>query len=606
MTRSDVLGEASTPSRYEMADDANIIDDLLARVARTPDRAAFARKVGTAWTTLTWKEFAGQVTALAERLVAHGIEPGDRVAIMAGTRYEWVLCDYAIWTAGGVSVPVYETSSAEQVSWILADSGAVAAFVADDHCRDLVEQAGAPGMRLVWTMDDGGLGGLEPSARDLRSRRRGMTADSPATIVYTSGTTGRPKGCVLTHANLCAEVRAVTTADGISESVLTEDTSILLFLPLAHVFARMVQLAAVRNGALTAHTSDVKNLRPQLESFRPTALLAVPRVFEKFAANAERTAATTGRGRLFAWAEATAVEYSRALDGGGPSWWLRARRRVFDRVVYARLRAALGGRVIHAVSGAAPLSPRLAHFLRGIGLIVLEGYGLTETTAGVTLNLPAASRIGTVGRPLPGSTVRIAADGEVLVKGPTVFGGYWHAPDETRAMLTEDGWLRTGDLGALDADGYLTVTGRKKNLIVTASGKNVPSEYLEDRLRAHWLIDQCVVVGDRRPYIGALITLDPDAFADFKQRHHMTTAATVGELRHAPSLLSTIQRAVDEVNAAVSHAEAIKQFRIVAADFVINDELTPTQKVRRSHVLTKYANEVEALYVDTTSRRRTR
>jgi long-chain acyl-CoA synthetase len=589
---TDVLAETSTPPRYEVADDANVTDDLVDRVTRTPDSPAFARESDTGWVTITWAQFARNVTALAEKLVAEGIRTGDRVAIMSSTRYEWVLCDFAIWTAGAVSVPIYETSSAEQVAWILTDSGAVAAFVADDRCRQLAE----PHVTTVWTIDGSGLDALTPSGAPSGALRRGVTADSPATIVYTSGTTGRPKGCVLSHANLCAEVRAVTTADQVSESVLTENSSILLFLPLAHIFARIVQLAAIRNGTLTAHTSDIKNLPTHLNSFHPTLLLAVPRVFEKFTATARHSAQTAGRLRLYTWAEATAIAYSHALDRDGPSPWLRARWRLFDRLVYAKLRAALGGRVTYAVSGAAPLDTRLCHFLRGAGITVLEGYGLTETSAGITLNLPGATRAGTVGRPLPGCAVRIADDAEILVNGPTVFRGYWHNRDDTHTAFTEDGWLRTGDLGRLDADGYLTVTGRKKDIIVTASGKNVAPEILENRLRAHPLIDHCVVLGDQRPYIAALITIDPDAFAGWRDDHQVPATATVAELRHAPALLAAVQTAVDEANAAVSHAEAIKRFRVIPVQFLISDELTPTQKVRRTHVLAKYAHEIDAIY----------
>ncbi|TDV44137.1 AMP-dependent synthetase/ligase [Actinophytocola oryzae] len=590
---TDLPKEATTAPRYEVGEETSVTDDLTARAARTPERAAFARQDATGWTTVTWAEFARQVNVLAGQLVAAGIRPGDRVAIMSGTRYEWVLCDFAIWTAGAVSVPVYETSSAEQVAWILADSGAAAAFVADEGCRRLVE----PHVRPVWTMT--GLDAL-PATGDtsavLRERRRTVRADSPATIVYTSGTTGRPKGCVLTHANLCAEVSAVTTTEGVSDSVLTEDSSVLLFLPLAHVFARVVQLAAIRNGALTAHTGDLANLPAHLRSFRPTVLLGVPRVFEKFAAAARRTAVADGHARLFQLAQAVAVAYSRAMDHGRPSWWLRRLRGVLDRVVYVRLRAALGGRVTHAVSGAAPLSPRLCHFLRGIGVTVLEGYGLTETSAGITLNAPSAQRIGTVGRPLPGGTVRVADDGEILVRAPMVFRGYWQNPDETRAVLTEDGWLRTGDLGRLDPDGYLTITGRKKDIIVTASGKNVAPELLENRLTGHRLIDQCVVVGDQRPYLAALVTLDPDALADWRSRHRVPIDLSLADLCRTPHLIADLQAAVDAANAAVSHAEAIKRFHVVPNAFVVSEELTPTQKIRRAQVLAKYADQIDSLY----------
>lgn len=602
MTSPFGVCESSTPPRYVIDPAANATDDVVARATLSPDRPAFARKVDGEWRTVTWAEFAGQVTALAGGLIAAGVEPGDRVAVMSGTRYEWVLCDLAIWTAGTVSVPVYETSSAAQVSWILSDSEAVAAIVENERCRALVEQAAPEPLRQVWQIEGGDLNtlahnGERVSTDAIERRRRGVTAESPATIVYTSGTTGRPKGCLLRHSSLLGEVRNLALADGIREHVLGEHTSLLLFLPLAHIFARMVQLIAIHNGAMTAHTSDVKTVAAELESFRPTLVLAVPRVFEKFTNAARRTAAASGRARLFRAAENTAVEYSRALDHGRPSRWLRARRRLWDRLVYRRLRAAFGGRLACAVCGGAPLSARLGHFLRGIGVPVLEGYGLTEATAGVTLNLPAAQRIGSVGRPVPGCTVRISTDGEVLVSGSSVFGGYWHNVQETRVAL-DDGWLRTGDLGELDIDGFLTITGRKKDVIVTASGKNVAPAVLEDTVRQHWLVDQCVVVGDRRPYIGALVTLDRDALAEWKREHHIDPDATIAELRGHPELLAAIQAAVDDANRAVSHAEAIKRFRIVPVDFLVGAELTPTEKVRRDYVVTTFAHEIDALYTD--------
>jgi long-chain acyl-CoA synthetase len=401
---------------------------------------------------------------------------------------------------------------------------------------------------------------------------------------------------VLNHATLCAEVHAVASAPGVSDVVLTESASILLFLPLAHVFARVVQLVAVRNGALTAHTSDLANLTTHLRTFRPTLLLGVPRVFEKFVAAARHSATEAGHGGLFAMAESVAVAHSQS---DRPPWWLRVRRQVFDRLVYAKMREALGGRVTHAVSGAAPLDAQLCHFLHGAGLPVFEGYGLTETCAGATLNLPGAVRIGSVGRPLPGCEVRVAEDGEILVRGPMVFDGYWHDAEATRAVLTEDGWFHTGDLGRLDADGYLTVTGRKKDIIVTAAGKNVAPEPLENRLRTHPLIEHCVVLGDQRPYIAALVTLDAEALAEWKQANRILAAATVAELRHSSELLAAVRAAVDEANRAVSHAEAIKRFRILPTMFAVGDELTPTQKVRRLQVITKYAAEIDAIYGET-------
>jgi long-chain acyl-CoA synthetase len=588
---------------------ANAADVVFDNAERRPDHAAFARKVNGRWRDVTSKEFADEVSALAAGLVASGVQVGDRVALMSGTSYEWMRCDFAIWAAGAVTVPIYETSSPAQIGWIVADSGASAAFVENATMQAAVESAAGGAVRHVWPMDEAGLQRLVGTGRHLAAEqvaqhRRAAGEDSLATIVYTSGTTGRPKGCVLTHGNLMAEVRSVVRADGISEQVLTADSRILLFLPLAHILARVVQLAAVHNGTRLGHTSDLRNLAAELRLFQPTAILAVPRVFETFANTAALTAAAEGHARLFDVAQATAVAYSRALDRSGPGPWLRLRHRIFDRLAYGKLRAALGGRATYAVSGGAPLDPRLGHFLRGIGVTILEGWGLTETTAAVTLNLPAAQRIGTVGRPLPGCQVRIAGDGEVLVRGGVVFSGYWR--DDTATDNAFDaGWLRTGDTGALDPDGYLTIVGRKKDIIVTAGGKNVAPAYLEDRLRRHWLVDQCVLVGDRRPYIAALVTLDPDGFIRWLQTHGRSLDTTVAQVRDDPQLRAAVQTAIDEVNQTVSRAEAIRRFRLLPGPFTVGDELTPTQKVRRQYVLDKLAGEVDALYPHATPPRAT-
>ncbi len=595
------------PPLYIPTAGVNAADDVFDNAAYRPMHHAFARKIGGDWRDVTSKEFADEVTALAAGLIADGVQPGDRVALMSGTSYEWMRCDFAIWTAGAVTVPIYETSSAEQIEWILADSGAVSAFAADDRMATAIADAAGSAVRRIWLMTDDGIKALLASGQReaidrVHERRHGVTPDSLATIVYTSGTTGRPKGCMITHGNLLAEVRNVTLADGISESVLTEQSRILLFLPLAHILARVVQLAAVHNGAQLGHTSDMGSLPAELRSFQPTIVLAVPRVFETVYNTAVLKATAEGHARLFRSADQTAMAYSKAMDRGRPGAWLRLRHWVFDRLVYAKLRAALGGRTAYAVSGGAPLSPRLGHYLRGLGLTVLEGWGLTETTAAVTLNLPAAQRIGSVGRPLPGCGVRIAGDGEVLVRGGVVFGGYWDNAAATAATF-DDGWLRTGDLGTLDDDGFLSITGRKKDLIVTAGGKNVAPAYFEDRLRAHWLIDQCVVVGDRRPYIAALITLDPQGFTLWKQNHQRPPGASIADLRDDPDLLAEVQAAIDQANRGVSRAEAIKRFLILRGPFTVGDELTPTQKVRRNYVLDRLVDEVETLYSPMTAAR---
>ena len=599
--------ESSTPTKYAPAERANATDIIMDNARLRPTHPAFARKVDGVWTTVTSREFAEQVTALAGGLLAAGIVPGDRIAVMSGTRYEWTLCDFAIWTVGAVTVPVYETSSAAQVAWILSDSGAVAAFVENERYAAVVQKVRPPATRHIWRIDDDDLDDLATPGRSIpddqvERRRRSTRTDDLASIVYTSGTTGRPRGCMITHGNLLAEVHNVAHADGIDETVVGEDTRLLLFLPQAHILARVVALVAIHNGAQLAHTSDLKNLPNYLREYRPTLVLGVPRVFEKLYNTAQRTAQAAGHARLFRAAEAIAVAYSQRLQSGRPGHWLRLQRTVFDRLVYAKLRAALGGRVRYACSGGAPLGAQLGHFLRGAGVTVLEGWGATETTAGVTLNLPAACRIGTVGRPVPSSTVRIGPGNEILVKGPNVFRGYWHDEAATAEAFDPDGWLQTGDLGQLD-DGYLTITGRKKDIVITAGGKNVAPALLEDRLRAHWLIDQCLIVGDRMPYIGALVTLDPDFLTQWKREHGKTPIADLADLRHDPELRATIQQAVNEANLAVSAAEAIKRFRILANPFMVGDELTPTQKVRRKHVLTKLADEVEALYATSTPAR---
>jgi long-chain acyl-CoA synthetase len=598
------MREVSVPANYVPSSEENLTDDVFRHAADEPDRIGFSRQVGGRWVPVTYAEVAEQVTELAAGLIASGVQAGERVALMSRTRFEWMLFDLAIWTAGGVTVPVYETSSAEQVQWILADSGAVAALVeTEDHAKTVAQvQIGLPELREVWVIDAGGIDELVAAGRavpveDVMQRRRAVTSEALATIIYTSGTTGPPKGCAITHGNLVAYVHNVCTAAGVRDLVFTDQTKTLLFLPLAHILARAIQLCAVHNRVHLAHTADIKNLAPQLVEFRPTTVLSVPRVFEKVYNTAKHKAAVEGKGRIFAMADATAMAYSESLDTGGAGQLLKIRHAIFDRLVYSKLRAALGGEVTWAVSGGAPLGARLGHFFRGIGLTVLEGYGLTETCAAMTLNLPGAQRVGSVGRPIPGCTIRIADDGEVLCKGGNVFQGYWRNDEATREVFDDDGWFHSGDLGELDGDGYLTITGRKKDLIVTSSGKNVAPAVLEDRLRAHWLVSQCVVVGDMRPFIGALVTIDTEVFQQWKLEAGKTAGATVAELHEDPELLAALQEAVDDANKAVSAAESIKKIRVLASDFTEETgDLTPTLKVKRNVVLETFADEVEALY----------
>ena len=596
--------EFSEPTRSTPEPDDTLTDDVFTNAREHGSEVGYSRLVDGAWVPVTHAQLATQVTDVAAGLMAWGLAPGDRVAIMAGTSFEWMLCDFAIWMAGGVTVPIYETSSAEQVDWILRDSGAVGIFVANAELAATVQSVrdGAADVRTVWIFDAGALEALAASGRDIapgevESRRTSRRSDSLATIIYTSGTTGRPKGCVITHANLLYEVRNVVAARNVTELVFNDQSKTLLFIPVAHILARDIQLAAVHNRVHLAHSSDAKKAVTLIKDFRPSAVLAVPYVFEKIYNTAKHKAASEGKGWIFGLAETTAREYSESLDRGDPSLLLRLRHAVFDRLVYGKLRAALGGEVAYIVSGGAPLGARLGHFFRGVGINPLEGYGLTETCAGVTLNVPGQQRIGTVGRPVPGCAVRIADDGEVLLKGGTVFREYWRNEEATREAFDEDGWFRSGDLGSLDDEGYLTITGRKKDLIVTAGGKNVAPAVLEDRLRAHWLLSQCIVVGDRRPYVAALLTIDAEVLPQWQAEHGRTEQAAPEQLREDPALLAELQSAVDDANKAVSNAEAIKQFAVLAEDFTVDGGLlTPTLKVKRQVVMERYASDIDAIY----------
>ncbi|HEX6967306.1 MAG TPA: AMP-dependent synthetase/ligase [Micromonosporaceae bacterium] len=596
------MREISVPPVATVSDDATLTDPDWANAEIAPAHVQFRRPTADGWGDVTCAEFRDQVVALARGLIAAGIEPGTRVGLMSRTRYEWTLFDYAIWAAGAVSVPIYETSSAEQVAWILGDSEAVACVVETADYERLVTgvRDRLPNLRHIWRIEAGAADalaaeGASVTADEIEARRRGVTADDVATIIYTSGTTGRPKGCVLTHRNIYSDI---ANAIPVLPDLFKPGASTLLFLPLAHSFARLIQVGVVQGRATMGHTSDVKNLVPLLQSFRPTFVLSVPRVFEKVYNTARQKAESEGKGKIFDWADRVAVAYSEALDAPtGPGLGLRLHRFVADLLVYRKLRAALGGRCRMAVSGGAPLGARLGHFYRGIGVTIYEGYGLTETSPAVAVNVEDSIRIGTVGRPLPGVAVRIADDGEILIRGDVVFQGYWRNPEATAEIKDEDGWFRSGDLGELDDDGYLRITGRKKEIIVTAAGKNVAPAVLEDRLRAHPLISQCVVVGDQRPFIAALITIDPDAWPQWLQAHGRPPGTSVAELLDDEMLRTEIQAAVDEANQLVSRAESIREFRILPHDFTESaGELTPTMKVKRNVVQERYAAEIAAIY----------
>ncbi|HET6634266.1 MAG TPA: AMP-dependent synthetase/ligase [Streptomyces sp.] len=600
------MREFSLPALYEVPADGNLTDLIRRNADRHPEVPVLARKRGGDWEDVTATAFLAEVRTAAKGLIAAGVQPGDRVGLMSRTRWEWTLLDFAIWTAGAVTVPVYETSSPEQIAWILGDSGAVGCLTEMAVHSEAVESVRdrLPSLAHVWQIDAAGAGsgavaqlaasGSGVTDATVEQRSSAAHADSPATIVYTSGTTGRPKGCVLTHRSFFAECGNVVAR--LRPLFGTGESSVLLFLPLAHVLGRLVQVAAMMAPIRLGHAPDVKTLTEELQSFRPTQVLGVPRVFEKVYNAARAEARAGGKGKIFDRAADCAIAYSRALDEpGGPAFGLRLRHRVFDRLVFGRLRAVLGGRATHAISGGAPLGERLGHFYRGIGLTVLEGYGLTESCAATAFNPADRQKIGTVGQPLPGSVVRIADDGEIMLHGEHLFTGYWNNEQATAETLG-DGWFHTGDIGTLDADGYLTITGRKKEILVTAGGKNVAPAVLEDRIRAHALIAECMVVGDGRPFVGALVTLDEE-FLPRWAREHGKDGRPAGELLEDSELLAELQTAVEHGNAAVSKAESVRKFRVLPTQFTEESgHLTPSLKLKRSVVAKDFADEIEALY----------
>jgi long-chain acyl-CoA synthetase len=600
------LREFSLPALYEVPADGNLTDLIRRNAAQQPDAVVIARRHDGGWEDVTAAAFLAEVRRAAKGLIAFGVRPGDRIGLMSRTRYEWTLLDFAIWSAGAITVPVYETSSPEQIQWILGDSGAVGVLVESRAHESAVESVRdrLPGLENVWRIEAAGLpgaveqlceAGAEVTDAEVDERSSLATADSPATIVYTSGTTGRPKGCVLTHRNFFAECG--NTVERLRPLFRTGESSVLLFLPVAHVLGRLAEVAAVLAPIRLGHVADLKTLTDELASFQPTMVLGVPRVFEKVYNSARAKAQAEGKGKIFDKAADTAIAYSRALDTqAGPSLGLKVRHKVFDRLVYRRLRAVLGGRASYAISGGAPLGERLGHFYRGIGLTVLEGYGLTESCAATSFNPWDRQKIGTVGQPLPGSVVRIADDGEVLLHGEHLFTGYWNNETATAEALS-DGWFHTGDIGALDQDGYLAITGRKKEIIITAGGKNVAPAVIEDRIRAHALIGECMVVGDGRPFVGALVTLDEEFLPHWAAEHGKPAGVSAAELRTDPELLEAVQRAVDDGNAAVSKAESVRTFRILPARFTEDSgHLTPSLKLKRTAVAKDFADEIEALY----------
>ncbi|ADB31881.1 AMP-dependent synthetase and ligase [Kribbella flavida DSM 17836] len=596
------MREYTVPAVIDPPATGGLSDPVWANASSHPNTAVFSRRVGDGWLDITAAQFAEQVAGVAKGLIAAGVKHGDRVALLSATRYEWTLIDYAIWSIGAATVPIYETSSASQIQWILTDSEAVVAIVETAAHGAVVESARseAPSLQEVWQIESGAVDeltvlGQQISDAELDKRRTAVVPGDLATLIYTSGTTGRPKGCKITHGNFMDELgTAVKVLDNLFD---VRGASTLLFLPLAHVFARIIQVGCVMMRVKLGHSSDVKNLVADLGEFKPTFILSVPRVFEKVFNTASQTAHSAGKGKIFDAAAETAIAYSQAMDKGGAGFGLKVKHALFDKLVYSKLRNVLGGKVDYAVSGGAPLGDRLGHFFRGIGVPVLEGYGLTETTAALSVNLPGDLRIGTVGRPLPGVTVGVAEDGELCFKGGQVMLGYWKNDEATAAAIDADGWFHTGDLGEFDADGFIRITGRKKEILVTAGGKNVAPAVLEDRIRLHPLVGQCMVVGDGKPFIAALITIDPETIGSWADKHGKPH--DLKTLAEDPDLIAEFQTAVDDANTAVSKAEGIKKFTVLPTDWTQeNGELSLKLSLRRHIVMKKHEADVEALYAD--------
>jgi len=598
------MRELAVAPLASVPDSGGLADVVFQNADEAPNSVAFRRKVDGAWRDVTTAQFRAEVVEVAKGLVAAGIKPGDRVGILSANCYEWTLFDFAVWAAGAASVPIYVTSSEEQIEWIMSDSGAVAVIVETAALEAKVESVRGKldGLQHVWRIDDRAVEKLVEAGKDtddsvIDERRAGVSPDDLATLIYTSGTTGRPKGVVLTHRNMFAACgNAVEYLSKLFKGeTAAESTSTLLFLPLAHVFGRMVEVGAVFARATLGHWADVKTLTDNLGSFKPTFILSVPYVFEKVYNGARQKAHAAGKGKIFDAAAATAIAFSEADGKAGLG--LKIKHAVFDKLVYSKLRAALGGEVKYAISGGAALGLRLTHFFRGVGITVYEGYGLTESTAASVVNSPMASKPGTVGKPLPGTAVRIAEDGEVQLRGDGVFTRYWNNEAATAECIDADGWFTTGDIGDLDDDGFLKITGRKKEILVTSGGKNVAPSVIEDRVSAHPLVGQTVVVGDGQKYVAALITIDADYFAYWKTTAGKPEGASVADLADDADLTAEIQKAVDDGNLAVSTAESVRKFRILDTEFnPENGYLTPSLKLKRNVIMKDFATEVDALY----------
>ena len=589
-----------TPALVPAEPSANTTQVLLDRVRETPDGALFSLPVDGGWKDVTSSEFLEQVIALAKGFISQGIKPGDRVGLMCKTRYEWTLVDFAMWFAGAALVPIYETSASSQIQWILEDSEAVALIVeTPDHLKRFEEiRSDAPYVQSVWQIDAGDLdalviSGTKISDEEVEERRSSLHGSDLATLIYTAGSTGKPKGCVLTHSNFLELSRNARAA---VPEVVNPQASTLLFITTAHIFARFISILAIEGGVKVGHQGDTSQLLPAMQSFKPSFLLAVPRVFEKVYNSAEQKAEAGGKGNIFRAAAKTAIEYSKAEMAGHIPLGLKLKFAVLDKLVLSKLRAALGGRCTYAISGSAPLGDRLGHFYHALGLVVLEGYGLTETTAPISINLPSKFVIGTVGPALPGCSVRLGVDGEIEAAGINVFKEYWKNPQAT-ADTFHDGWFKTGDIGEIDKDGYITITGRKKEILVTAGGKNVAPAYLEDPIRANPVISQVVAVGDAKPFISALITLDPEMLPMWLTNNKMDPSMSIAEAATNPAIIAEVQAAVDRANARVSRAESIRKFAILPIQFTEESgHLTPKMSIKRNVIVKDFAGEIEGMY----------
>lgn len=598
------MREVSVPAVTADPITENICSLITRNEEQYPDRVMFtAGDSSTVSRDVTAAQFAREVRATAKGLIARGLEHGQRIGVLAANCYQWSLLDCACWAVGIAPVPIYETSSPEQINWIVSDSGCAAVAVGTPELGERVTSSLSQPIR-TWLLNAELMSELAAEGQSVADEQLGerMAAVRPAdiaTIVYTSGTTGRPRGCVLTHSNFVFEVRNVAALMGPLMSAA--DASTVLFLPLAHIYARFAEVLCLECRTRIVHCASVRDLPAKMIAYKPTFIVAVPRVFEKIYNGASQKAHDSGRGKIFDIAAEVAIAYARArAEGGGPSFWLRVQHTVFDKLVYGKVRAALGGRTRYAISGGASLSERLGYFYAGIGLLVIEGYGLTETTGVIVFNPPARPKVGTVGLPMPGSAVRIADDGEIWLRGGNVMPGYFNNPAATAEALDAEGWFHTGDVGALDADGYLRITGRKKEIIITAGGKNVAPVLLEDRVQSNRMISHCIVVGEARPFVGALVTLDPEALEQWAKAKKKP-ASDVASLRDDPDLVAEIQKTVDFANRAVSQAESIRAWRILERE--LSEEtghITQSQKLKRAVIVADFADDISALY----SRRR--